>query len=391
MTKSNTYKAGRHFLQVPGPTNIPDRVLQAMAFPAMDHRGPDFQNLSNNVLKKIKLIFKSEDPVVIFPSAGTGAMEASLANTLNEGDKILMFETGHFATEWCQAARRYKLNVDFVPGDWRTGADPKIVEKKLNEDKNHKIKAVLVTHNETSTGIKSQVEEVRKAIDNTNHPALFMVDTISSLGSYNYDHQKWKVDVTVGGSQKGLMCPPGLSFNAISPKALEAYKKSNLTKSYFDWGQMLENNKQGFYPYTPAVNLFYALNEAVDMLLEEGLENVFKRHKRHADATRVAVETWGLEILAKNPIERSDSITAIMTPEGHDSDNLRKIIYDNYNMSLGTGLNKVKGKVFRIGHMGDLNDLTLAGTLSGVEMGLNQSGIPFKKGGVMAALDFLSK
>ena len=391
MTNSNTYKAGRHFLQVPGPTNIPDRVLQAMAFPAMDHRGPDFQNLSNSILKKVKLIFKSEDPVVIFPSAGTGAMEASLANTLSEGDKILMFETGHFATEWCQAARRYKLDVDFVPGDWRTGVDPKIVEKKLNEDKNHEIKAVLVTHNETSTGIKSQVEEVRKAIDSAKHPALFMVDTISSLGAYNYDHQKWKVDVTVGGSQKGLMCPPGLSFNAISPKALEAYKKSNLTKSYFDWGQMLENNKNGFYPYTPAVNLLYALNEAVDMLLEEGLENVFKRHKRHADATRIAVETWGLEILAKNPIERSDSITAIMTPEGHDSDNLRKIIYDNYNMSLGTGLNKVKGRVFRIGHLGDLNDLTLAGTLSGVEMGLNQSGIPFKKGGVMAALDFLSK
>ena len=391
MTKSNTHKAGRHFLQVPGPTNIPDRVLQAMAFPAMDHRGPDFQNLSNNILKKVKLIFKSEDPVVIFPSAGTGAMEASLANTLSEGDKVLMFETGHFATEWCQAARRYKLDVDFVPGDWRTGVDPKIVEKKLNEDKNHEIKAVLVTHNETSTGIKSQVEEVRKAIDSAKHPALFLVDTISSLGSYNYDHQKWKVDVTVGGSQKGLMCPPGLSFNAISPKALEAYKKSNLTKSYFDWGQMLENNKNGFYPYTPAVNLLYALNEAVDMLLEEGLENVFKRHKRHADATRIAVETWGLEILAKNPIERSDSITAIMTPEGHDSDSLRKIIYDNYNMSLGTGLNKVKGRVFRIGHMGDLNDLTLAGTLSGVEMGLSQSGIPFKKGGVMAALDFLSK
>ena len=391
MTNSNTYKAGRHFLQVPGPTNIPDRVLQAMAFPAMDHRGPDFQNLSNSILKKVKLIFKSEDPVVIFPSAGTGAMEASLANTLSEGDKILMFETGHFATEWCQAARRYKLDVDFVPGDWRTGVDPRIVEKKLNEDKNHEIKAVLVTHNETSTGIKSQVEEVRKAIDSTKHPALFMVDTISSLGSYNYDHQKWKVDVTVGGSQKGLMCPPGLSFNAISPKALEAYKKSNLTKSYFDWGQMLENNKNGFYPYTPAVNLLYALNEAVDMLLEEGLENVFKRHKRHADATRIAVETWGLEILAKNPIERSDSITAIMTPAGHDSDNLRKIIYDNYNMSLGTGLNKVKGRVFRIGHLGDLNDLTLAGTLSGVEMGLNQSGIPFNKGGVMAALDFLSK
>ena len=391
MIKSNSHKAGRHFLQVPGPTNIPDRVLQAMAFPAMDHRGPDFQNLSFNVLKKIKLIFKSEDPVVIFPSAGTGAMEASLANTLSEGDKILMFETGHFATEWCQAARRYRLDVDFIPGDWRTGADPKIVEKKLSEDKNHKIKAVLVTHNETSTGIKSQVEEVRKAIDSSNHPALFMVDTISSLGSYNYDHQKWKVDVTVGGSQKGLMCPPGLSFNAISPKALEAYKKSKITKSYFDWGQMLDNNKNGFYPYTPAVNLLYALNEAVDMLLEEGLENVFKRHKRHADATRIAVEAWGLEILARNPIERSDSITAIMVPDGHDSDNLRKIIYDNYNMSLGTGLNKVKGKVFRIGHMGDLNDLTLAGTLSGVEMGLKKSGIPFNKGGIMAALDFLSK
>jgi alanine-glyoxylate transaminase/serine-glyoxylate transaminase/serine-pyruvate transaminase len=391
MIKSNSHKAGRHFLQVPGPTNIPDRVLQAMAFPAMDHRGPDFQNLSFNVLKKIKLIFKSEDPVVIFPSAGTGAMEASLANTLSEGDKILMFETGHFATEWCQAARRYRLDVDFIPGDWRTGADPKIVEKKLSEDKNHKIKAVLVTHNETSTGIKSQVEEVRKAIDSSNHPALFMVDTISSLGSYNYDHQKWKVDVTVGGSQKGLMCPPGLSFNAISPKALEAYKKSKITKSYFDWGQMLDNNKNGFYPYTPAVNLLYALNEAVDMLLEEGLESVFKRHKRHADATRIAVEAWGLEILARNPIERSDSITAIMVPDGHDSDNLRKIIYDNYNMSLGTGLNKVKGKVFRIGHMGDLNDLTLAGTLSGVEMGLKKSGIPFNKGGIMAALDFLSK
>jgi alanine-glyoxylate transaminase/serine-glyoxylate transaminase/serine-pyruvate transaminase len=391
MARSNTHKAGRHFLQVPGPTNIPDRVLQAMAFPAMDHRGPDFQNLSTNVLKKIKSIFKSEDPVVIFPSAGTGAMEASLANTLSEGDKILMFETGHFATEWCQAARRYKLNVDFVPGDWRTGADPKIVEKKLNEDKNHEIKAVLITHNETSTGNKSRGEDVRKAIDNTNHPALFMVDTISSLGSYNYDHQKWKVDVTVGGSQKGLMCPPGLSFNAISPKALEAYKKSNLTKSYFDWGQMLENNKNGFYPYTPAVNLLYALNEAIDMLLEEGLDNVFKRHKRHADATRIAVEAWGLEILARNPVERSDSITAIMVPDGHDSDNLRKVIYDNYNMSLGTGLNKVKGKVFRIGHLGDLNDLTLAGTLAGVEMGLKQSGIPFKAGGIMAALDFLSK
>ena len=391
MTKSNTYKAGRHFLQVPGPTNIPDRVLRAMDLPAMDHRGPKFADLSKRILERTKLIFKSTDPVLIFPSAGTGAMEAAIANTLNEGDKVLMFETGHFATEWCQAAQRYKLNVDFVPSEWRTGADPKIVEQKLLADKNHEIKAVLVTHNETSTGIASRVEEIRKAIDATKHPALFMVDTISSLGSFNYEHQKWKVDVSVGGSQKGLMLPPGLSFNVVSNKALEAYKNSKLTKSYFDWGQMIENNKNGFYPYTPAVNLLYGLNESINMLLEEGLENIFARHARHAEATRLAVHAWGLEILAKNPVERSNSITAIMVPAGHDSDNLRKIILDNYDMSLGTGLAKIKGKVFRIGHLGDFNDLMLAGTLAGVEMGLKQSGIPFKPGGIMKALDFLSK
>ena len=391
MTKSNTYKACRHFLQVPGPTNIPDRILRAMDLPAMDHRGPKFADLSKSILERTKLIFKSTDPVIIFPSAGTGAMEAAIANTLNEGDKVLMFETGHFATEWCQAAQRYKLNVDFVPSEWRTGADPKIVEQKLLADKNHEIKAVLVTHNETSTGIASRVEEIRKAIDTTKHPTLFMVDTISSLGSFNYDHQKWKVDVTVGGSQKGLMLPPGLSFNVVSNKALEAYKNSKLTKSYFDWGQMIENNKNGFYPYTPAVNLLYGLNESINMLLEEGLENVFARHARHAEATRIAVHAWGLEILAKNPVERSNSITAIMVPAGHDSDNLRKIILDNYDMSLGTGLAKIKGKVFRIGHLGDFNDLMLAGTLAGVEMGLKQSGIPFKSGGIMKALDFLSK
>jgi len=391
MTKSNTYKAGKHFLQIPGPTNIPDRVLRAMDLPAMDHRGPKFADLSKSILERTKLIFKSTDPVIIFPSAGTGAMEAAIVNTLNEGDKILMFETGHFATEWCQAAQRYKLNVDFVPSEWRTGADPKIVEQKLLADKNHEIKAVLVTHNETSTGIASRVEEIRKAIDATKHPALFMVDTISSLGSFNYEHQKWKVDVTIGGSQKGLMLPPGLSFNVVSNKALEAYKNSKLTKSYFDWGQMIENNKNGFYPYTPAVNLLYGLNESINMLLEEGLENVFARHARHAEATRIAVHAWGLEILAKNPVERSNSITAIMVPAGYDSDNLRKIILDNYDMSLGTGLAKIKGKVFRIGHLGDFNDLMLAGALAGVEMGLKQSGIPFKPGGIMKALDFLSK
>ena len=390
MAISNTYKAGKHFLQIPGPTNIPDRILRAMDAPTIDHRGPQFAALSKSVLERIKLIFKSTDPVVIYPSSGTGAMEASLVNTLNEGDKIIMFETGEFARQWCQAAERFKINVDYVPGDWRTGADPNIVKEKLLADKKNEIKAVLVTHNETSTGIKSRVEEIRKAIDETNHPALFMVDTISSLGSYNYEHQKWKVDVTVAGSQKGLMLPPGLSFNAISNKALEAYKNSKMPKSYFDWGQMLENNKSGFYPYTPATNLLYGLNESIDMLQEEGLDNVFERHKRLADATRLTVEAWGLEILAKNPIERSDSITAIMVPDGHDSDNLRKIIYDNYNMSLGTGLNKVKSKVFRIGHLGDLNELSLMGALAGVEMGLKQSGIPFKSGGIMAAIDFLS-
>ena len=390
MSISNTYKAGKHFLQVPGPTNIPDRILRAMDAPTIDHRGPKFAALSKSVLERIKLIFKSTDPVVIYPSAGTGAMEASLVNTLNEGDKIIMFETGEFARQWYQAAERFKINVDYISGDWRTGADPNIVKKKLLADKKNEIKAVLVTHNETSTGIKSRVEEIRKAIDEANHPALFMVDTISSLGSYNYEHQKWKVDVTVAGSQKGLMLPPGLSFNAISNKALEAYKNSKMPKSYFDWGQMLENNKSGFYPYTPATNLLYGLNESINMLLEEGLDNVFARHKRLADATRLAVEAWGLEILAKNPIERSDSITAIIVPDGHDSDNLRKIIYDNYNMSLGTGLNKVKSKVFRIGHLGDLNDLSLMGALAGVEMGLKQSGIPYKSGGIMAAIDFLS-
>jgi len=390
MTISNTYKAGKHFLQIPGPTNIPDRILRAMDAPTIDHRGPKFAALSKSVLERIKLIFKSTDPVVIYPSAGTGAMEASLVNTLNEGDKIIMFETGEFARQWYETAERFKINVDYVSGDWRTGADPKIVKEKLLADKKNEIKAVLVTHNETSTGIKSRVEEIRKAIDEANHPALFMVDTISSLGSYNYEHQKWKVDVTVAGSQKGFMLPPGMSFNAISDKALEAYKNSKMSKSYFDWGQMLENNKNGFYPYTPATNLFYGLNEAINMLLEEGLDNVFARHKRLADATRLTVEAWGLEILAKNPIERSDSITAIMVPDGHDSDNLRKIIYDNYNMSLGTGLNKVKSKVFRIGHLGDLNDLSLMGALAGVEMGLKQSGIPYKSGGIMAAIDFLS-
>ena len=391
MPKSNSFQPGKHFLQIPGPTNVPDRVLRAMDYPTIDHRGPEFAEIAKRVLDKIKLIFKTSEPVIIYPGSGTGAWEAAIVNTLNEGDKVLMFETGEFSTKWWDIAEKLKLKGDFVEGDWRTGADPEIVEKKLKEDTNKEIKAVFVVHNETSTGVASRIGEIRKAMDNANHPALLMVDTISSLASIDYKHEEWKVDVTVGGSQKGLLLPPGLSFNAISSKALEAYKNSKLPKSYWDWKPMLDNNKNGFFPYTPATNLFYGLDEAIDMLLEEGLENVFVRHKRHAEATRLAVKAWGLEILCKNPEEYSNSLTAVMMPDGHDADALRKVILDNYNMSLGMGLNKVKGKVFRIGHLGDFNDLMLSGTLAGVEMGLTKAGVPFKKGGILAALDYLSK
>jgi len=362
-----------------------------MDYPTIDHRGPEFAEIAKRVLDRIKLIFKTSEPVIIYPGSGTGAWEAAIVNTLNEGDKVLMFETGEFSTKWWDIAERLKIKSDFVPGDWRTGADPEILEKKLKEDKNHEIKAVFIVHNETSTGVASRIGECRKAMDNAKHPALLMVDTISSLASIDYRHEEWRVDVTVGGSQKGLLLPPGLSFNAISSKALEAYKNSNLPKSYWDWEPMLKNNVNGFFPYTPATNLFYGLDEAINMLLEEGLENVFARHKRHAEATRQAVRAWGLEILCKNPEEYSDSLTAVMMPEGYDADDLRKVILDNYNMSLGMGLNKVKGKVFRIGHLGDFNDLMLTGTLSGVEMGLTRAGVPFKKGGILAALDYLSK
>ena len=391
MPKSNSFQPGKHFLQIPGPTNVPDRVLRAMDYPTIDHRGPEFAEIAKRVLDRIKLIFKTSEPVIIYPGSGTGAWEAAIVNTLNEGDKVLMFETGEFSTKWWDIAEKLKIKSDFVEGDWRTGADPEIVEKKLKADTNEEIKAVFVVHNETSTGVASRIGDIRKAMNNSNHPALLMVDTISSLASIDYRHEEWKVDVTVGGSQKGLLLPPGLSFNAISSKALDAYKNSKLPKSYWDWEPMLKNNVNGFFPYTPATNLFYGLDEAINMLLEEGLENVFARHQRHAEATRLAVKAWGLEILCKNPDEYSNSLTAVLMPEGYDSDALRKVILDNFNMSLGMGLNKIKGKVFRIGHLGDFNDLMLAGTLSGVEMGLAKSGVPFKKGGVMAALDYLSK
>ena len=391
MAKSNSFRSGKHLLQVPGPTNIPDRVLRAMSSPTIDHRGPEFAEIVKRVLDRLKGIFKTTQPIIIFPGSGTGAWEAAIVNTLNPYDKVLMFETGQFSSLWAEQAKKFNIEVDLVPGDWRTGADPKIVEKKLSEDKAHKIKAVFALHNETSTGVTSNIAKIRQAMDSAKHPALLMVDTISSLASIDYCHDDWKVDVTVCGSQKGLLLPPGLSFNAVSQKALEAHKKSTMQKSYWDWKPILANNKDGAFPYTPPTNMFFGLDEAIDMLNEEGLENVFKRHARLAEATRVAVKAWGLEILAKNPDEYSNTITAVLLPQGHDSDNLRKIIYDEYNMSLGMGLNKVKGKVFRIGHLGDFNELMLSGTLAGVELGLRKAKIPHKPGGLMAAIDFLAK
>ena len=391
MPKSNSFKAGRHFLQIPGPTNLPDRVLRAMDRAVIDHRGPEFAEISKSVLEKLKSVFKTTAPVIMYPGSGTGAWESAIVNTLNVGDKVLFFETGEFSIRWYHQAKDLKIDAEIVPGDWRHGIDPKVVAERLAADKDKKIKAVCVLHNETSTGIVNNIGEIRKAIDSVNHPALFMVDVISSLASIDYRHEEWKVDVTVGGSQKGLLLPPGLSFNAISHKALEASKKATMPKHYWDWNAMLENNKTGFYPYTPATTLIYGLDEALDMLMEEGLDNVFARHARLAEATRLAVKAWGLEILCKNPAEYSNTLTTVLLPEGYDADNLRKTILDEYNMSLGASFNKVKGKVFRIGHLGDLNEIMLMGVLSGVEMGLVKAKVPFKAGGIMAALQYLSK
>ncbi|MBI5579299.1 MAG: aminotransferase class V-fold PLP-dependent enzyme [Deltaproteobacteria bacterium] len=384
------YKSGRHFLQIPGPTNVPDRVLRAISQATIDHRGPDFSQLALEVFHGLQKIFKTTGTVVIYPSSGTGAWEASLVNTLSPGDKVLMFETGYFAALWRNVALKLGLEVDFVPGDWRHGVDPTVVEKKLAADRDRKIKAVTVVHNETSTGATSRVQEVRKAIDRANHPALLIVDTISSLASIDYRHDEWGVDVTVCCSQKGLMLPPGLGLNAVSSKALEASKSARLPRSYWDWEAMIRDNKMGFFPYTPATNLLYGLREALRMLLDEGLDRVFARHLRHAEATRRAVRAWGLEILCLNLDEYSPALTTVVIPEGHDADALRKVVLERFDMSLGTGLGKLKGKVFRIGHLGDFNDLMLAGTLCGVEMGLSLAGIPYSKGGVTVALDFLS-
>jgi alanine-glyoxylate transaminase/serine-glyoxylate transaminase/serine-pyruvate transaminase len=381
--------AGRHYLQIPGPTNVPDRVLRAMDRPTIDHRGPEFQQLGREVLEGIKRIFKTQNPVIIYPASGTGAWEAALVNTLSPKDKVLMVETGHFATLWHKMAKKLSLDVEFIPGDWRHGADHAAIEERLKKDTKHEIKAVCVVHNETSTGVTTRIPLVRKAIDNAKHPALLMVDTISSLGSIDYRHDEWGVDVTVGGSQKGLMLPPGLSFNATSPKALEANKSAGLARSFWDWAEMLGPNSNGFFPYTPATNLLYGLREAIHMLEEEGLANVFARHDRHAEATRRAVRAWGLEILALDPAEYSSSLTAVMMPAGHDADALRAAVLNNFDMSLGQGLTKLSGKVFRIGHLGDFNDLSLMGALAGVEMGLELAGVPHRKGGVLAAAEYL--
>ena len=383
---------GRHFLQIPGPTNVPDRVLRAIDFPTMDHRGPDFADLGKAVLAGMKRVFKTEGEVVIYPASGTGAWEAALVNTLSPGDAVLMYETGHFASLWQKMAGKLGLAPEFLAGDWRTGADAARIEQRLRADREHRIKAVCVVHNETSTGVTSRIGEVRKAIDAAQHPALLVVDTISSLASIDYRHDEWGVDVTVGGSQKGLMLPPGLSFNAISTKALAASKSARLPRAYWAWDEMIANGKGGYFPYTPATNLLYGLREALVMLLEEeGLENVFARHQRHAEATRRAVRAWGLEVLAANPAEYSGALTAVVLPAGQDADRVRKVILENFDMSLGTGLGKLAGKVFRIGHLGDFNDLALMGTLAGVEMGLALAGVPCRRDGVQAAMQYLAE
>ena len=387
-----TYRAGRHFLQIPGPTNVPDRVLRAIDAATMDHRGPEFADLGKSVLAGMKRVFKStRGEVVIYPASGTGAWEAALVNTLSPGDRVLMAETGHFATLWRKMAAKLGLQVEFLPGDWRHGADPEAIEKRLRADAQKSIRALCVVHNETSTGVTSRIDEVRRAIDNAGHPALFMVDTISSLASIDYRHDEWGVDVTVAGSQKGLMLPPGLSFNCASPKALEAAKAAKLPRSYWGWDEMIANGRGGYFPYTPATNLLYGLHEALTILLEEeGLDAVFARHQRHAEATRRAVRAWGLEVLALDAREYSASLTAVLMPAGHDADRARKTILEAFDMSLGTGLGKLAGKVFRIGHLGDFNDLALMGTLAGVEMGLELAGVPVKKEGVRAAMDHLA-
>jgi len=382
---------GRHFLQIPGPTNVPDRVLRAMAQPVIDHRGPEFAKLGRDVLQGVRQVFQTKGPVVIFPSSGTGSCEAALANTLSPGDRVLIFETGWFShIAWRRTAENLGVIVEYVPGSWRRGVSAAEVEARLAADPQQQFKAVVVVHNETSTGATSNIADVRKAMNRARHPALLIVDAISSLGSIDFRHDAWEVDVTVTGSQKGLMLPPGLGFNAMSEKALAARKTSKMPRSYWDWEEMLKANASGFFPYTPATNLLYALREALLMIEEEGLENIFMRHARYGAATRACVRAWGLQVLCEEPRDQSDALTAVVMPEGHNADRLRELILEKFDMSLGTGLGQLAGKVFRIGHLGSFNDLSLAGTLSGVEMGLELAGGTFKRGGVQAALNSLA-
>ena len=388
---NKNYMPGKHFLQLPGPSNVPDRILRAMDYPTIDHRGPEFSILANDCLEGIKTIFKTKSNVIIYPASGTGAWEAALVNTLNENDLALMVETGHFASLWNKMAQKLGIKTEFLKTDWQRGAIPENIYERLKKDPEKQIKAVCVVHNETSTGSTSRIKEVRDAINSANHNALLMVDTISGLASMEYKHDEWGVDVTVSGSQKGLMLPPGLSFNAISEKAIKISRTSGMRRSYWDWEEQIEANRSGSFPYTPATNLLYGLKEAIKMLHEEGLDKVFKRHDRHAKATRLAVQAWGLEVLCKEERDYSSVLTAVVLPETHNADNLRKIILENFNMSLGNGLSKLSGKVFRIGHLGDFNDLMLMGTLTGIEMGLDLAGIPHQKGGAARASEALIK
>ena len=389
MAKNSSRPVGRHFLQIPGPTQLPDRVLRAMDTPIIDHRGPEFAKLTKKALEGIKTIFKTTNPVVIYTATGTGAWEGALVNTLSPGDRVLMVETGQFATLWKVMAEKLGLRPEFIKTDWRTGADPAVIEDHLRKDTNKEIKAVCVLHNETSTGCLSPVPEIRKAIDAAGHPALLFVDTISSLASTDYRHDEWGVDVTVGGAQKGLMMPPGMSFNAISDKALKANQTSAMPKSFFAWDDMLNMNKVGFFPYTPATQMIHGLNVGIEMLHEEGLDNVFARHNRLAEATRRAVKAWGLENLNKNASQYSPTITAILLPEGHDADKFRALALDTFNIAYGASFGPYAGKYFRIGHLGDINDGTLVGALGITEMALGLAGIPHKKGGTQAAIDYL--
>ena len=386
-----THRAGPHFLQIPGPSNVPGRILRAIERPTIDHRGPEFQVFAKTVLAKVKPVFKTTNPVIIFPSSGTGAWEAALVNTLSPGDRVLMVETGQFSTLWVELASRIGLDPEVIPGDWRRGVPPEVVEERLSCDPEHRIKAVCVVHNETSTGATSRIGQVRAAIVRAKHPALFLVDTISGLASADYRHDEWGVDVTITGSQKGLMLPPGLGFNAVSNRAIAASKTAKMTRSYWDWTSQLDQNPSGNFPYTPATNLLYGLNEACDMLMDEGLDNVFARHERHGEATRRAVRQWGLEIQCEDAREYSPVLTGVVMPEGYDADAVRKVILEHFDMSLGAGLGKVKGRMFRIGHLGDFNDLMLCGTLAGCEMGMRMAGVPIQTGGVDAAMDYLTE